>query len=86
MVNDGRELLYREAEAMMAVAVQLAPFRASAPRKRLEMPGARSSLDPYIADYDVAPDGRILTIRREEAAQIHVVLNWTEELRRALGR
>ncbi len=50
------------------------------------MPSALYNLDPFIADYDVAADGRILTIRREEAAQIHVVLNWTEELRRALGR
>ena len=84
--RDGRELLYREAEWLMSVPVQLAPFRVSAPRRVFEMPSALYNLDPFIADYDLAADGRILTIRREEAAQIHVVLNWTEELRRALGR
>ena len=42
--------------------------------------------DPFVADYYVAADGRILAVRREGAAEIHVVLNWGDELRRAMGR
>jgi Tol biopolymer transport system component len=84
--RDGRELFYREGESMMAVAVTHRPFRAAAPRRLFEMPSALYNLDPFVADYDVAADGRFLSVRREEAAEIHVVLNWAEELRRALGR
>ena len=50
------------------------------------MPTASYGLDPLVADYDVAADGRFLAIRRDPAAEIHVVLNWVEELRRALGQ
>ena len=84
--RDGRELYYREGEWLMAVAVQAAPFRVSAPRRVFEMPVARYGFDPFVADYDVAADGRILAVRREGAAEIHVVLNWGDELRQAMGR
>ncbi len=84
--RNGRELFYREGDSMMAVPVSPDPFRASAPRRLFEMPTALYNLDPFVADYDVAPDGRFLSVRREEAAEIHVVLNWVEELRRALGK
>jgi eukaryotic-like serine/threonine-protein kinase len=83
--RDGSLLFYREGEWLMTVAVQTNPFRAASPRRVFEMPTALYSLDPYVADYDVAADGRILTVRREGAAEIHVVLNWVEELRRALA-
>jgi hypothetical protein len=70
----------------MTVSVQLAPFRASAPRKLFDMPSALYGLDPYMAEYDVASDGRFISVRRDAAPEIHVVLNWGEELRRALGQ
>ena len=71
----------------MAVPVQLDPFRvAGAPQKRLDMPRALYGLDPYLPEYDVAADGRVLAVRRDAVPEIHVVLNWAEELRRALGR
>lgn len=82
--RDGRELFYRVEDSMMVVAVQHAPFRASAPRKLFDMPGALYNLDPYVADYDVAPDGRFVSVRRDGAPEIEVILNWSEELRRAL--
>jgi eukaryotic-like serine/threonine-protein kinase len=84
--RDGRELFYREGDAMMAVAVQHDPFGASPPRKLFDLPGAKYGLDPYVADYDVAPDGRFISVRRDASPEINVVLNWIEELRRALGR
>ena len=45
-------------------------------------------MDPFAQDsrnYDVAPDGqRFVMIRREEDedSQLHIVLNWFQELRR----
>ena len=84
--RDKRELFYRQGDALMAVPVQLNPFRAGAPQKRLDMPRALYGFDPYVAEYDVAADGQVLTVRRDSAPEIHVVLNWAEELRRALGR
>jgi eukaryotic-like serine/threonine-protein kinase len=83
--RDGRELFYRDGDSLMAVAIQRAPFRAGAPRKLFDLPGALYDLNPYSADYDVAADGRFLSIRRETTADMHVVLNWVEELRRALA-
>ena len=84
--RDRRELFYRQGDALMAVPVQLDPFRAGTPQKRLDMPRALYGLDPYVTEYDVAADGRVLAIRRDAVAEIHVVLNWAEELRRALGQ
>ena len=86
--RDGRELFYREGDWLMAVAVQPAPFRVTAPRKLFELPGATYNFDQNFADYDVAPDGRFLAIRRDNVVtdEINVVLNWTEELRRSLKR
>ena len=49
------------------------------------MPRALYGLDPYIPEYDVAADGRVITVRRDALPEIHMVLNWAEELRRALG-
>ena len=85
--RDGRELFYRQGDALMAVPVlQLDPFLAGAPQKRLDMPRALYGSDFYIPEYDVAADGRVLVVRRDAVPEIHVVLNWAEELRRALGR
>ena len=84
----GRELFYREGEWMMAVSVQLSPFRVEAPRRLFEFPGTQYNFDQNFADYDVAADGRFLATQADLAAvdEIHVVLNWTEELRRMMGR
>jgi len=86
--RDGRELFYREGDSLMAVPIQLDPIRVGAARKLFELPGATYNLDQNFADYDLAPDGRFLAIRSDSEAQveIQIVLNWTEELRRALER
>lgn len=86
--KSGRELYYRAADALMEVPVLLNPLQVSAARKLLDLPRALYGFDQFIPDYDVAADGRFLAIRRDASAadEITVVLNWTEELRRALGR
>jgi len=86
--KDGRQLFYRESDALVSVVVQLDPFRIGARQKLFDLPGAIYGSDPFMADYDVAADGRFLAVRREGDAseEIHVVLNWSEELHRALRR
>jgi hypothetical protein len=50
----------------------------------VDLPGALYGLDPYVPEYDVARDGRVIAVRRDGAPEIQVVLNWVEELKRAL--
>jgi Tol biopolymer transport system component len=76
----GRELYYQHGGKLMAVAIQTHPtFVASAPRvlfAGLYDEGA----------YDVTPDGRFIMIQRGQSeappAQISLVQNWFEELKR----
>jgi len=81
---DGRELFYRLGDKMMVVEVQSEPAFSSG-RPQLVFEG------PYLTDnfatpnYDISLDGqRFLMIKKEEGstAQINVVLNWFEELKR----
>jgi serine/threonine-protein kinase len=83
---DGRELFYRIRERLMVVSVQTTPaLRSSRPRQLFE--------DPYISGlhinalartYDVAPDGQHFLMmeggEEEGGNQLHLVLNWFEEL------
>ena len=85
---DGREIFYRNGDAMMAVTVETgAGFEASHPELLFE--GRYFSV--IFRGYDVAPDGqKFLMIKPVEAVeegltlrqQIVVVLNWFEELER----
>jgi tRNA A-37 threonylcarbamoyl transferase component Bud32 len=86
--RSGRELFYREGEMLMSVAIERQPFRVSAPRPLFEMPAGIYNFDLNFADYDVAPDGRFLAIRQDDTRgeEIHVVLNFAEDVRRALSR
>ena len=84
--RDGRELFYVNGDKMMAVEITTAPaFRAGTPRLLFE---GRYLLSPNsVAAYDVSSDGqRFLRVQPMHpdppANQIHVVLNWTEELKR----
>ena len=85
--RDGRELFYRERDSLMSVRVAFSPLSASVPTRLFEMPAAVYNLDPNFADYDVAPDGRFIAIRGEDRPndEINVVLNWREDVRRALN-
>jgi serine/threonine-protein kinase len=79
---DGRTLFYRQGDRVMAVALETsAEFLAGKPRQLFE--------EPFEADiypnYDISPDGnRFVMVRRDSSPprEIHVVLNWFEELKR----
>jgi Tol biopolymer transport system component len=84
---NGRELFYLDIEGRLtAVDIDTTGgFRASAPRTILE----RTYFEPIgMRSYDVSPDGqRFLMIKasggpESARAQVAVVLNWTEELKR----
>jgi Tol biopolymer transport system component len=86
--RNGRELFFRQGEWLMAVNVESNPFRIGAAKRLFELDPGSYNADGNFADYDVAPDGRFLAARsdRLNADEIQVVVNWTEELRRALKR
>jgi Tol biopolymer transport system component len=82
---NGRELFYLSGDWMMAVDIATKPvFRATKPTPLFQL--------PYLASivtlrYDVAADGRrfIMTLPGEQelsTTEVHVVMNWFEELRR----
>jgi hypothetical protein len=84
---DGREIYYRSGEQMMA-----ASFDGRGAQPVLGRPAALFA-DDYdfgqglsIPNYDVAPDGRFLLIRRSPSGgRLHVVLGWAGELERLLA-
>ena len=85
---DGREIYYRDGTSIMAV-----PFDGSGDEPVM---GKATPLfrDDYeygpgltIANYDPTPDGRFLMLRGEsQGGQLHIVLNWTEELKQIIAR
>jgi Tol biopolymer transport system component len=92
--RNGRELFYRTGDKMMAVDVNqsrdrngavASGFSAGTPRLVFEGKYERLLNE---ANFDISPDGqRFLMIKPSEqqaqaAMQIHVVLNWFEELKR----
>jgi serine/threonine-protein kinase len=86
--RNGRGLFYWSGTRMMAVDITTDPtFRAGTPRMLFE--GANYNQTPTSrADFDVSPDGQRFLMVKAAAAnqnsldQIHVVLNWFEELKR----
>jgi len=84
--RDGHELYYldRDARRLMVVAVtNKAELRLGRPNTLAE----GSFVDLTLGhSYDVAPDGRLVMIRREageaqrEATELHIILNWFTEL------
>jgi hypothetical protein len=84
--RNGRELFYRSGDAMMAVDIVTSPvFAAGKPRRLFE--GNYETSTALWPNYSVAPDGQrfvmVKRIDREAApAQINVVINWFDELKR----
>ncbi len=86
--RDGRELYYRGPRDVMASAVDArAPMVFAPPHALFADRFERPQPDGHIT-YDVAPDGRFLMIAAPRADggtsgrnEIHVVLNWFEELK-----
>lgn len=84
---NGRELFYRIGNRMMAVPVTTQPaFSAGRPSMLFEGEYLASPFPQTGVTYDVTPDGqRFLMVKDAQttsAAQINVVVNWFEELRR----
>jgi len=84
--RDGRELFYLNGDKMMAVEITTTPaFKAGTPRLLFE--GRYRSGPTGVAGYDVTSDGqrflRVQPVHPDPPTnQIHVVLNWLEELKR----
>lgn len=83
--RDGKELFYRKGDRMMAVSLDTEPrFRAGIPQPLFE--GAfqkEANIESGSRTYDVSPDGqRFLMVEGEdeETSELHVVLNWFQEL------
>jgi eukaryotic-like serine/threonine-protein kinase len=81
--REGRELFYRQGDALMAVSVDTgASFRAGKPRRLFAGPYRGESQEMA---FDVSTDGRrFLMIKSDAAAtlgQINAVQNWFEELK-----
>jgi Tol biopolymer transport system component len=83
---DGTELFYRSGNRMMVVSVRTEPtFSAGRPEVLFEGSYVKTRFIPGYQYYDISPDGqRFLMIKAVEGstAQINVVLNWFEELKR----
>jgi len=80
--RDGHELYYLEGSKMMAVKIETQPELRPQPAELLFDGDYIHQNRP---SYDVATDGRFLMVQpmiTEQDAQINVVLNWFEELKR----
>ena len=81
--RDGRELFFFGENALQSVTIETEPdFEAGPPTVLFE--------SPNLLDYDVTPDGnRFLVIERNVESmptEIHVVVNWFDELNRLVPR
>ena len=89
--RNGKEIIYIPAQANAVVASVNAQPGFSVGKTTVELPAKGQEGGPAsIRAYDVMPDGRLLAVVSAESqpsdvtdvAQIRVVLNWTEELKR----
>jgi len=93
---DGRELLYRSETAdrhqVLSAAIRsLSPFRVDPPRLLFDSPlGLYDSTAPG-RSWDISADGQRFLLAQvvpstdKPVTALHVVLNWTEELKRVTG-
>jgi serine/threonine protein kinase/Tol biopolymer transport system component len=91
--SDGREILYRSIgpdgqQFLSTTIISLSPFRTDTPRMLFKAtPGEYDATAPTRA-WDISADGRrLLLLRNRESTDkpvttMHIVLNWTEELKR----
>ena len=89
---DGKELFYRCGNKMMAVAIEFVTnetepeLKAGIPRELFKGQFFRANVESVAGlSYDLDSDGRFIMIQEDEessTAEIHVVLNWFEELKR----
>jgi serine/threonine-protein kinase len=81
---DGKELFYRRGDAFYAASVTPGSLAVGDSRKLFDTQAAWGRYSNHVG-YAVSPDGRRFLILRPDPraipTQIHVVLNWLEELR-----
>jgi serine/threonine-protein kinase len=87
--RNGRELFYRNGNKLMATAVETTPTFAASKTKVLFEQHFEKGVFPFEANYDVSTDGHqfLLVVPSEgesAAAQVNIVLNWSDELRRLM--
>jgi serine/threonine-protein kinase len=86
--SNGRELFYRSGDKMMAVDISPQGSAAGKPRVLFQGPYVTAVGGFVRPNYDVSPGGqRFLMLKHVDEPQapvneIHVVLNWSEELKR----
>jgi dipeptidyl aminopeptidase/acylaminoacyl peptidase len=85
--RNGGELFYRSGDKMMAVSLKTEPtFTAAKPRVLFADPYVKHKW--FLANYDVSPDGQSFLMVKsegvEEAAQLVLVQNWPELLKRGV--
>ena len=85
--QDGKQLFYREGGNIMSVDVTTQPvFSVSIPRVIVPA-NVTAKLSIAGNSFDVSPDGQRFLVYQQsdeagKTAQVNVVLNWSEELRR----
>ncbi len=89
---DGKELFYRSKDKMMVVTVEVVTtemgpeLKAGTPRELFKGQFFSAGVESVAGlSYDFDTDGRFIMIQEDEespTAQIHIVLNWFEELKR----
>jgi serine/threonine-protein kinase len=89
--RDGRELMYRSFAQMFAVPMDTTRGTPAGRARVLFDANAYVSGAGDLAgfDYDLAPDGRFLMVKRspeEQVSSLHVALNWIDELKRRVPR
>ena len=82
----GDEFFYRQGNRMIAIPIEMTPtLEFGKPQVLFEGDYVVETGYSWLQDYDVAPDGRFLMIKRSEEElappSIHIVLNWLEELK-----
>ena len=81
--RDGKELFYRNADKMIAVAVETRPtFTPSSPK--LLFQGNYGYDHRGDVNYDISPDGRRFLMTRpvQSPVELNVVLDWFTEIER----
>jgi Tol biopolymer transport system component len=89
--RDGRELFYRNGDAVMAVSVKTAPtFSIETPKilfRGTYVSNVLRAGNYDFATWDVSPDGKRFLMMKEQGSsaggprKINIVLNWLEELK-----
>ncbi len=87
--SGGKELFYRSGNKMMVASIQTGDQTLNASKPKVLFEGSDLSIHSSPSGFqfdDVSPDGRFLMLKEEgvkaEPAQITVILNWFEELKR----